>query len=115
MDITTWQTQLRKGAVEAAVLGILDADGHAHGLAVLDRLNATGLNITEGALYPLLNRLEKSGEVAAEWIPEGGSSRPRKFYRLSDPGRELLHEMRATWNEFQRQIGTLLDEGTAQS
>jgi DNA-binding PadR family transcriptional regulator len=53
------------------------------------------MDIEEGTLYPLLRRLEKQGLLESEW--EVGESRPRKYYRISPEGREVLTILTADW------------------
>jgi PadR family transcriptional regulator, regulatory protein PadR len=110
MDVEAWQTQLRKGAAELAVLARLGR-GEAYGLELLASVNAHGPLVTEGALYPLLARLEKMGRIAAEWrLPDGGGN-PRKYYRLTDDGAQLLAAMRARWSSFARTMALLVEDG----
>jgi PadR family transcriptional regulator, regulatory protein PadR len=111
-ELASWQSQLRKGAVELAVLAVL-ADGEAYGLEILDRTNATGDLVADGALYPLLLRLEKAGRIAARWETEGPSANPRKYYRLTPAGNALLIEMRQLWEGFRTTIDHLLGKGHA--
>lgn len=114
MDIESWQTQLRKGAAELALLAALERRP-AYGLQLLQTVNRHGSLVTEGGLYPLLGRLERSGRIAADWRPpEAGDGQPRKFYQLTDEGRRLAREMRTRWAAFHTTINTLLedDDGT---
>ena len=97
-EIASWQSQLRKGATELVVLGVL-ARGEAYGLEILDRANAVGELVSDGALYPLLTRLEKAGRVAARWDMVGGVN-PRKYYRITSEGEALVQEMRQGWRTF---------------
>jgi PadR family transcriptional regulator, regulatory protein PadR len=106
MDLASWQSQLRKGAVELVVLTVL-ARGEAYGLEILDRANAAGDLVADGALYPLLARLEKAGRIAARWeAGEGGN--PRKYYRLTREGEAMLTEMRTMWGGFRATIDQLV-------
>jgi len=110
MDHGTWMTQLRKGALDAVVLGVLARERRLYGLALLDRLNAAGLGVTEGALYPLLARLEKAEVLAASWVMEDGASHPRKYYTLTPAGIGLLAQMRPSWDAFSAQVTDLMKE-----
>jgi PadR family transcriptional regulator PadR len=109
MNVDSWQSQLRKGAVELVVLAVL-ARQRAYGLQLLASVNAGDELVTEGGLYPLLARLEKAGRIAAEWdLPEGGGN-PRKYYVLTDDGRRLLALMRQRWMAFRQTIDQLVEE-----
>lgn len=95
--------QLTKDLVAASatplVLGIL-SEGDSYGYAILKRINELSggeLDWTDGMLYPLLHRLDRSGLVEADWRhPDGG--RRRKYYRLTDDGVAALAEQQSQWS-----------------
>ena len=80
------------------VLAIL-AEGDSYGYAILQRVREVSggrMAWTDGMLYPVLHRLERLGYIEARWeIAESG--RRRKYYRLTDQGREQLAEERRQW------------------
>jgi PadR family transcriptional regulator, regulatory protein PadR len=81
------------------VLAIL-AEGDSYGYAILKRvreLSGGALEWTDGMLYPVLHRLEKSALVEARW-DRAESGRKRKYYRITDAGREQLAEERRQWS-----------------
>lgn len=106
MDLNSWQSQLRKGAAELVVLSVL-AKGEGYGLEILDRANKVGEVVSDGALYPLLARLEKAGKVAARWDTDQGPN-PRKYYRLTPEGEAMLGEMRQLWRGFRAMLDVLV-------
>ncbi|ODU20608.1 MAG: hypothetical protein ABS87_09695 [Sphingomonas sp. SCN 67-18] len=112
METASWQAQLRKGATELIILSILSR-GEAYGLQILQTANADGDLVTDGALYPLLNRLEKAGKVTARWVMPDGSGNPRKYYALTDEGRRLAAEMRKLWVGFRTNIAALVEKNDA--
>jgi PadR family transcriptional regulator, regulatory protein PadR len=80
------------------VLAIL-SDGESYGYAILKRvrvLSGGELEWTDGMLYPLLHRLRRLGYVTTEWrtSPEG---RRRRYYVITDDGREALADQRRQW------------------
>jgi DNA-binding PadR family transcriptional regulator len=80
------------------VLAIL-AEGDSYGYAILQRvreLSGGELKWTDGMLYPVLHRLERSGLVEARW-EKAESGRKRKYYRVTEAGREQLAEERRQW------------------
>jgi DNA-binding PadR family transcriptional regulator len=87
--------ELRRGVVVLAVLSQLDTA--TYGYSLIQRLAERGMDIEEGTLYPLLRRLEKQGLLVSEW--DTTESRPRKYYRISDSGREVLATLWAEWQE----------------
>lgn len=63
-------------------------------------------NLKEGTLYPILHSLEASGMLESYWLSEG--SRPRKYYRITDKGREELKEKQAEWATFRSAVDRVL-------
>ena len=108
MDVTAWESQLRKGAAELVVLAALGR-GRAYGLQILQSVNAQGALVTEGGLYPLLNRLEKAGRIAAEWVMPDDAGNPRKYYSLTDDGRATMTAMTVRWVAFRTTMATLVE------
>ena len=80
------------------VLAIL-AEGDSYGYAILKRvreLSGGEMEWTDGMLYPVLHRLERSGLIEARW-DQAETGRRRKYYRVTDAGREQLTEERRQW------------------
>lgn len=55
-EVAAWQSQLRKGSLELAVLLALRRR-RQYGLELVDLLNQANLGISDGSIYPLLSRL----------------------------------------------------------
>jgi DNA-binding PadR family transcriptional regulator len=80
------------------VLAIL-SEGESYGYAIIkrvDELSGGELKWTDGMLYPVLHRLERSGYVKASW-GKSESGRRRKYYRLTDQGSEELSRQQRQW------------------
>ncbi len=106
-DLTGWETQVRKGGLSLAVLAILWPD-RLYGLEILKRLEAeAGMSIPEGTIYPLLNRMKTEGLVTSEWV-EADAGHPRKYYRLTEPGRRRVRDMARSWRTFAEGLERLL-------
>jgi PadR family transcriptional regulator PadR len=106
-----WQVQLRKGALELVILASLQS-GPVYGLALLRQLQGFPTTaITEGTLYPLLDRLKREGLVSAQWLQEE-ESRPRKYYRLTDNGMQKLSALVRAWRQSVADIDALLAAAT---
>ena len=102
-----WEVQLRKGGLELAILASLWT-GRLYGLEILRRLESDSeLIVSEGTVYPLLNRLKAMGLVDSEWV-ESDAGHPRKYYSLTLAGRERAQEMFRVWTRFSSSIGKLL-------
>ena len=99
MDVSSWQSQLRKGAAELVVLSLL-AQGERYGVEILDAAGGTGGVLSDGTLYPLLTRLEREGKVEARWAMVENAKIPRKYYRLTPDGEAMVAAMQPLWYEF---------------
>lgn len=108
-DIRGWITQLRKGLAELCVMVCL-RDGEAYGYELLRRLKAyPWLSVTEGTLYPILNREAELGLVSLEHRPSA-TGPPRRYYSLTPAGIRRLHGMIATWHEIGESVEGLLND-----
>src|SRR5215469_3870894 len=106
-DLERWETQLRKGGLGLAALASL-WNGRLYGLEILKRLEAeAGLSVSEGAIYPLLNRLRSEGLVSAQWV-EAEAGHPRKYYALTDEGRRRVRDLARVWARFAGGLEALL-------
>lgn len=88
-------TNLRRGLVEFCVLALLETEP-TYGLALARRLQEDQLVAGESTLYPLLARLRSSGLVESEWR-ESPTGRPRKYYAITDSGRDAVATFRLSW------------------
>ena len=103
-----WEAQLRKGALEMAALASLWS-GRLYGLEIIRFLeNHSSLALAEGTIYPILNRLKLEGLLTSEWV-EAEAGHPRKYYSLTDAGRQRLRLMAEAWFGFARGLSRLLE------
>ena len=85
-------TQLRKGILELAVMGVLYDERH-YGYSLVRVLTEDGsISLKEGTVYPILARLDRDGLVRSEWV-ESDQGPPRKYYALTPSGRHLFDEL----------------------
>ena len=103
------ERELKRGSLELIVLHLL-APGEAYGYEIVSKLTTEtngALEVTDGTLYPVLYRLERGGFVAVRWeTPERGV--PRKYYRLTDAGRDELARLTHEWTTFAKAMHRLL-------
>jgi PadR family transcriptional regulator PadR len=103
-----WETQLRKGVVELAVLATV-ARGETYGYRVVEQLRRLdGLALTESTVYPVLTRLAREGSLAVRTEPSPAGP-PRRYYRLTGAGRDRLGRMGEDWGKVSRSIAGLLE------
>lgn len=103
-----WTTQLRKGVLELCILGVLRGS-RLYGYDIVRTLSQIeSLVISEGTIYPLLNRLKRA-ELVHTTIEESPGGPPRKYYQLTDKGQELAQWMSGYWQRLEGGVDTLLD------
>lgn len=93
MSTENWRAQIRKGYLELCILLLIRDHQRLYGFEILERLGAISLEIKEGTLYPLLNRMTADGVLSSVWETEASKGHPRKFYSLTREGKKLLEEM----------------------
>lgn len=99
------RTQMRRGVLEYSILLILAAsDGYAS--SIIQKLKDVNIIVAEGTTYPLLIRLKKLGLLNYRW-EESTQGPPRKYYMITDMGREQLAGLDAAWEELSKGIETI--------
>lgn len=105
MNVDNLKSQMRKGMLEFCVMLIL-RQAPAYASELIARLKEAHLIVVEGTLYPLLTRLKNDGLLAYRW-QESTSGPPRKYYSLTDEGREFLDHLNASWLELEATVHQL--------
>ena len=103
--IETLRLELRRGTLILAVLGALRAE--KYGYTLRSELAEQGVEIDEGALYPMLRRLEAQGLLTSEWRED--AKRQKRFYKLSADGAEALEQLAGEWRAMNRALEQILD------
>jgi DNA-binding PadR family transcriptional regulator len=98
--------ELKRGTLVLSVLSQLH--NPEYGYSLVQKLEEKNATIEAGTLYPLLRRLEKQKLLTSEW--DTSESRPRKFYVLSDEGKEVYHRLKGEWKSISKQLEVLLME-----
>jgi PadR family transcriptional regulator PadR len=105
-------SQLRRGALEYCVLGLL-AHEERYGFDLVRSLGAMdGMVTGEGTVYPLLSRLQKDGRVARTWRDSDSGGPPRKYYAITAKGHRALGDFTAEWGRFRDTVDHILAKGT---
>ena len=89
------------GTLDLLILKAISLE-RLHGYGVLLRIrqiSGEALDVTQGSLYPALNRLEHQGLIESEW-GESENRRRAKFYRLTRTGRQRFQEDTAGWERL---------------
>ncbi len=99
-------TQYKKGVLELIVLSLLykrDRYGYDVSEYMSDRIGTA-----DGTVYPILRKLKTEGAVTTYMSDESGGA-PRKYYRLTNSGRERYLEEKTYWLWFARTVETILE------
>jgi PadR family transcriptional regulator PadR len=110
MDIQNTQSQMRKGVLEFCILSIINR-GEVYPSDIIDQMKAANLHILEGTLYPLLTRLKNAGLLNYRWV-ESVSGPPRKYFVMTDAGKEAFSVLLQTWNDMANAVSLLTQPPT---
>lgn len=110
MNIENTQSQMRKGVLEYCILSIIKRS-EAYPGDIIDEMKGAGLQLLEGTLYPLLNRLKNAGILTYRWV-ESTSGPPRKYFCLTEKGDEFYILLQTTWNELATGVEALTQKGS---
>jgi PadR family transcriptional regulator PadR len=84
-------TQLRKGFLAYCVLKVCSHEP-MYTSDIIKQLSNAELVVVEGTIYPLLSRLQRDGLLAHDW-QESEQGPPRKYYRLTDFGQQVMNDV----------------------
>lgn len=100
--------QFKKGVLELCVLELVSRKDF-YGYELVQEISRD-IDISEGALYPILRRLSKEG-IFETYLEESDGGPPRKYYRITGEGKERSEAVRLEWEDFLERIGRILDDG----
>lgn len=96
--------QLAAPLLDACVLGVLEIED-AYGYTLTARIKEI-VDISESTLYPVLRRLQKEDYLSTYDQPYRG--RNRRYYQITDIGREKLAFYKTEWETYKNNIDSLL-------
>ncbi|MEM6397933.1 MAG: PadR family transcriptional regulator [Bacteroidota bacterium] len=102
--------ELIKGTLRIVVLRLLEREGRMYGYQMNKRaqeLSNGSYQLSEGALYPLLQKLVQQGMVTTE--TERVNGRARKYYRITEKGLQAARQSRNEFEQFAFTMRRLLD------
>ena len=99
--------QMRKGILEYCILSIISRND-AYASSIIAELKAAEMIVVEGTLYPLLTRQKNQGLLSYRW-EESPQGPPRKYYSITQKGRECLEQLDIAWSELISQIRIIRD------
>lgn len=102
MKIDNAKAQMRKGVLEYCILLILN-DKPLYASDIIESLKESKMIVVEGTLYPLLTRLKNDGLLGYQW-EESTQGPPRKYYQLTESGKNFLKELETSWYELVQSV-----------
>jgi transcriptional regulator len=102
-------TDLIQGTLDLLILRTISLEP-MHGWAIAKRiqqLSGDVLQVTQGALYPALHRLEQQGWIRAAW-QASETGREAKYYSLTGPGSKQLAKELEQWERLSGAVGQLI-------
>jgi PadR family transcriptional regulator PadR len=105
-DISSFETEMNRGFLQVLVLVLLEKD--MYGYSMVKQLEKKGYTLEENTLYPLLRRLENKDLVKSRW--DVSKDRPRKFYVITEEGRNVRSELLKIWQKQIEILNHLLEE-----
>jgi len=102
-------SDLIQGTLDLLILRTLAIEP-MHGWAIARRIQQASeevLQVTQGALYPALHRLEQQGWLRAQWRGTE-TGREAKFYSLTRAGRAQLEKELAHWERLSNAVGLVI-------
>ncbi len=113
--IKKFQKELNGGTAALVLLGVLDrADGPMYGYQIAKLIESRSKEVDimkQGALYPVLRSLESVGLLESEVEPSV-SGPPRRYYKITGPGRQTLARWREIWGQMRDLVDAVLKGGS---
>lgn len=105
--VTNWKSQVKKGTLTFIILNVLKNNEY-YGYELIEQIKKhTEIEIAEGTLYPLMNRLKTENIVESKWV-EQETGIPRKYYSLTDIGMKTLVQMNEYWKNLEISIQKII-------
>lgn len=98
MNLENTKAQMKKGVLEFCILSILSKQDY-YASDIINALKEAKMIVVEGTLYPLLTRQKNAGLLSYRW-EESTQGPPRKYYTLTEKGKEYLEELKKSWVEL---------------
>ena len=100
-------TQFKKGALELCVLSQL-VGGDKYGYELTEKISGV-MSIASGTLYPILRKL-KADDYVTTYLVESESGPARKYYKLTEKGKEYQTSVKQEWKAFTNAVNQLIQE-----
>lgn len=101
-------SQMKKGVLELCILSLLNTN-ELYPADIAEQMHHASLPIPEGTLYSLLTRLKNSGHINYRW-EESQEGPPRKYFSLSDSGKDYLKSMNNNWQQLITSVAQIINK-----
>ena len=106
--LSKWESQVRKGLLDFIILMYLHKKKY-YGYELISEIKKiSAMQISEGTIYPLLNRIKKEGLITSSWV-EMEKGIPRKYYEILPKGIQTLAEMKESWAQINDSLQNLME------
>lgn len=104
--------ELLKGHIDMLVLSLISKrDMYGYEIAKKVRTESSGaFELKEGTLYLALKRIEKQKLVTSYWGNEQGSGGRRKYYQITDKGKNEFEQKVSEWEFIKKNIDIFLTQ-----
>ena len=107
-----YERQLEKGILEILVLQLLLKEKmYGYQMILCMKEKSQGMfEMKEGTLYPILYRLEDDGLVESQWSVPQNKESSRKYYCLTEKGKEQLKALKLLWKRYVKAVDEILGD-----
>lgn len=100
--------QIMKGLLDGAILGLISQE-ETYGYEITKKLEGHDFpDISEGSIYPVLLRLSKKGYVNTRMVKSDSRGPKRKYYSISETGKEELKVFKRKWGKLNTGMNNLI-------
>lgn len=95
--------------LDAIVLAVVSREAEGtYGYKITQDVRGA-IDVSESTLYPVLRRLQKDGCLAV--YDRQFDGRNRRYYKVTERGRDQLENYRTEWKEYSLKISNLFEGG----
>lgn len=107
-----YERQMKKGVLDMLVLRLLKSEAK-YGYQIIQEMKEKSEDtflLKDGTLYPILYRLEDDKLVVSKWSEAVGKQVPRKYYEITEAGKNALDEIEAVWNRISDGVSKIMED-----
>jgi PadR family transcriptional regulator, regulatory protein PadR len=115
--VRKFQRELSAGLTSLVLLSVLSEESaDLYGYEIAKRLTSDPATVSpfkQGALYPVLRNMSAAGLLSSRVVPSY-SGPPRRYYRITPLGREVLAAWRGAWSETRAFVDSIVQRATTE-